>query len=476
VARPAAGFPYSEGVLRTPRAKAGRRPRRPIPRVALAAIAAAGAGSAGALAASTAAADPPLLPATHVVNQRPAAVREYWTTARMRAATPADRRLARAPRATAPVAEPSAEPSFAAPTAPGVPDRQAGLLSGLVTSAAASRAASDVSDESDAYPRRVHGKVFLTLGDRNYLCSATVVDSANHTLVWTAGHCLHGADIGLGFASNWVFVPGYRRGETPFGFWTATELMTTDGWRDGGDLRVDEGAALLARDEQGRGVQDVVGARGIAFNQPRDETFEAFGYPAFDPNTPLLPPNFDGEHLFRCVSPRTGSDAPPGGGPETMEIDCDMTAGSSGGSWVIGAEFVNSVTSYGYQFDGGHLFGPYFGSTARTLYELASGPPLLCGGRAVTNLGGPGADSFSGTEAADAFSLERGPDQARGLAGSDGACGGGGGDGLRGGPGTDRLRGQGGDDLLIGGPGRDVCDGGPGHDAARGCELRRHIP
>jgi hypothetical protein len=461
-------------VLRTARAKAGRRPGRRIARGGLAAIAAT--AGAGAFAISATATDTQLLAAAHPVSQRPAVVREYWTPARMRAATPIEDRRASEPAATGVVVEPGGTPSYAAPAAAGVPDREIGLRSGSATSAAASRAASDVSEENDAYPRRVHGKVFLTLGEHDFLCSATVVDSASHTLVWTAGHCLHGADVGLGFATNWMFVPGYRQGETPFGAWTATELMTTDGWRDGADLRVDEGAALVARDEEGRGIQDVVGARGIAFNQPRDATFEAYGYPADDPNTPLFPPNFDGEHLFRCVSPRTASDAPPGAGPDTIGIDCDMTAGSSGGSWIIGDEFVNSVTSYGYTFDSGHLFGPYFGSTAKKLYEQASGPPLLCGGRAVTNLGGPGADSFSGTEAADAFSLERGPDQARGIDGPDRACGGGGGDGLRGGPGNDRLRGQGGADLLIGGPGRDICDGGPGHDAVRGCEVRRHIP
>jgi hypothetical protein len=439
----------------------GRRPWRPIASPALAAVLLA-------LVSTSAEA------VTAPVTQRPSDVRDYWTAERMAEAVPLPAPAAPASGEPAP-AESAATPSYAPPAAPGAvaPPR---LRKGRVDSAAAQRTALDVSADSAGFPRRVHGKVFLTLGDTDYVCSATVIDSAAHTVVWTAGHCVNGADIGLGFASNWMFVPGYREGQAPYGSWTATSLLTTDGWQNGANLRVDVGAAILARDFEGRGIQDVIGARGIAFDQPRTQTFDVYGYPAVDPNTALLPPNFDGEHLFRCSSGRVANDRPPGSGPETMEVDCDMTAGASGGGWVIGDQFLNSVTSYGYELDSSHLFGPYFGHSAKRLYQQASGPPLLCAGRAVTNLGGPGADDFSGTDLGDSFSLARGPDQAHGLAASDAACGGGGDDGLRGGPGADRLRGQGGDDLLIGGPGRDVCDGGPGHDAARSCEVRRHIP
>jgi hypothetical protein len=388
--------------------------------------------------------------AARAVSEPAAEVRDYWTPARMRSALPAGpllmrrARAGRAPRATRP--------------SPG---------SGVMT---------DVSADSTGFPRRVHGRVFLTLGDTDYFCSATVVDSAAHTVVWTAGHCVNGSDLGLGFAGNWIFVPGYRDGQAPYGTWTATELITTDGWREAVNLRLDVGAALLARDAQGRGIEDVVGARGIAFGQPRNQVFDAYGYPAVDLNTPLFPPNFDGGHLFRCTSPLSATDRPPGSGPDTLEIGCGLTAGASGGGWVIGDESVNSVTSYGYQFDPRHLYGPYFGSTANTLYRRASGPPLRCVGRPVTNLGGPAPDSFSGGSGPDAFSLERAADQARGHAGPDVACGGGGDDGLRGGAAGDRLRGQAGNDLLVGGPGRDVCVGGSGHDAARGCEVRRQVP
>jgi RTX calcium-binding nonapeptide repeat (4 copies) len=464
-----AALPYSERVTSDAQ---GRR-RRLVPGVRVTASAAflaaaiAGGAATGSGVASTAA--PRSTVVVERVEQRPAEVRDYWTARRMRGAEPLQ--IAAPATTDGSGGIKTGAPAYAPPVVAGERAPLRTLRRGQATGRA-----EDASAGSQTFPLRVHGKVFLTLGDTDYVCSATVVDSASHTVVWTAGHCVNGADIGLGFATNWMFVPGYREGQTPYGSWTASELMTTDGWKDGADLRADVGAAILERDSEGRGVQDVVGARGIAFNQSRSQTFDAYGFPAVDPNTPLLPPNFDGEHLFHCRSGRAANDAPPGAGPETMEIDCDMTAGASGGGWVIDGGYVNSVTSYGYEFDPSHLFGPYFGSAAKRLYEQASGPRLVCAGRAVTNLGGPGADVFTGGAGADSFSLARGADRAGGLEGSDAACGGGGDDGLRGGPGADRLHGQGGDDLLIGGPGRDVCDGGPGHDAARGCEVKRHIP
>ena len=164
--------------------------------------------------------------------------------------------------------------------------------------------------ELGSFPARVHGKVFLTLDGADYVCSATVVSSPSHTLAWTAGHCVHGADFGAGFATNWMFVPGYADGQRPFG-----EL--------GRDLAPDHRRLGEQRQRplrrrrrgprprrQGRGIEDALGARGIAFNEPRGQTFDIFGYPAEDANTFLLPPNFDGERLFSCHSAQTADDTP----------------------------------------------------------------------------------------------------------------------------------------------------------------------
>src|SRR5215211_5805137 len=181
--------------------------------------------------------------------------------------------------------------------------------------------------------------------------------------------------------------------------------MTTDGWRSYANVRQDLGAAVLARDGDGRGLEDEIGAREIAFDRSRKQQYTAFGYPAL-PNALSTPPRleFDGERQWSCDSPVTGSDAvQSGAGPETLQIDCDMTGGSSGGGWVNADGAVNGLVSYGYVGDGNHLYGPYFGSFARELYERASGPPLACAGRQVTNLGNTGAQTFTGTGEADVF-------------------------------------------------------------------------
>jgi len=258
------------------------------------------ATAAAALAAALpAAASPPgpaaqAATATARVEQPAKQVREYWTAARMRAAEPAGLHLSGSGllRSQAP------QQSSGAPRS--VPEQRR-------------QPATDASAASTAFPERVHGKVFFTIngGSRpgDFVCSGTVVDAPSHTLVWTAGHCVNDAGFGGGYATNWVFVPGYRDGQRPYGSWPATRLFTTGAWARNVNIRVDLGAARVVRDTQGRGIEDVVGARGIAFNQPRDQQFRAFGYPAVPT---LLRPDFDGERLYACASGRTGDDHPPG--------------------------------------------------------------------------------------------------------------------------------------------------------------------
>ena len=112
----------------------------------------------------------------------------------------------------------------------------------------------------------------------------------------------------------------------------ACEAARDDIWLAlGANVRVDIGAATLVRDPAGRGIEDVVGARDIEFGRPDPSSVTAFGYPA-EPT--LFQPLFDGERVYSCDSPITGSDNPPGPGPDTLQIECDMSGGSSGGGWV----------------------------------------------------------------------------------------------------------------------------------------------
>ena len=275
-------------------------------------VAMAGCALLAALGASLARANGTIRSA-HVA-QAPAAVRAYWTRARMRQAKPADT-LALSP------------------------------LAATGGSAAAARGAKRRHlhkrvQKTNSYPNRTNGAVFFKLpGDGpdagDYSCSGTVVRSPSRSLVWTAGHCVFDpGTMGAGYATDWEFVPDYGAGRKPFtdrkpyGEWPASSLSTTQRWHGtgvlgGGDLAFDLGTATVSA-RAGRLLQDRIGARRIAFNQPRRKTYNAFGYPAERP-----PPEFDGRHLFRCRSPYGGADRSLGP-PTPTRISCDMTAGASG--------------------------------------------------------------------------------------------------------------------------------------------------
>ncbi|MDQ3758818.1 MAG: hypothetical protein M3331_02590, partial [Actinomycetota bacterium] len=299
--------------------------------VALFAGLAVAACLAPAAAPAASASPPKVVPA----KQNPAEVRAYWTPGRMLEAVPVAGPAAGLAAEVRP--ENGAEPGKPLAIEPTAADSSIDDPERLDS-------AEQVPDNT-SYPTRTHGKVFFTIPNQgDFVCSGTVVRSRSKQLAWTAGHCVYD-DISGRFATNWTFVPGYQDGERPFGEWPARQLATTGPWKRSGNLSYDVGAAKLAK-RNGKPIQKVVGARGIAFNQPREQGFRAFGYPA-EPN-PLTLQLFTGQRLYACDSPRTDDDDPPGSGPDTLEINCDMTGGSSGGGWVIDGRFVNSVVSYGY--------------------------------------------------------------------------------------------------------------------------------
>jgi len=275
--------------------------------------------------------------ASRVVTKAPAEIAAVWSARRMRRAEPLD--LRRAPA--------------------GAPVREARLHAG--------HESLELS-ETTSYPNRVHGKVFFKIGASSYVCSGTVVPSASDDLLLTAGHCVYDAGGTEAYVTNLVFVPGYRNGTAPLGVWPAQVLSTTTQWR-AGNWNYDLAFANLARVE-GQTLEEAVGARGIAFNQPRAQSYEAFGYPAASP--------FDGRALRVCDSAYIGDDpfhSSPG--PAPMGIACDMTGGSSGGGWVTAAGYVASVTSFGYAMasEANHLYGPYLGAVAKDLYAGVDGAP-----------------------------------------------------------------------------------------------------
>ncbi|WP_350348707.1 hypothetical protein ABIQ69_01895 [Agromyces sp. G08B096] len=300
--------------------------------------------AAGLLAAPTAAVAagspegaPPSVDHVDLPAAESAAAAGYWTAERMRAAIPADVLVADKVAST-----PAAEVAKGAPMTYGSP---------------AAADSVDLQAASEAPVPNI-GKVFFTLGGRNYVCSANSVSAANGSTVATAGHCIHS---GKGkYASRWIFVPAYENGAAPYGQWAAVSYSAPTQWTKGGDLSYDTGFVKVGT-LNGRTLAATVGASAIAFNQARGLAYSAFGYPAEAP--------FDGESLQSCAGTAT---ADPYGQSQSQGIPCDMTGGSSGGPWFLSSGAQNSLNSFGYNNIPNVMFGPYYGSVAQAAYTAAA--------------------------------------------------------------------------------------------------------
>jgi V8-like Glu-specific endopeptidase len=260
----------------------------------------------------------------------------YWTPERLRSAVPADLLGGLVggllPQAPPPVARPSA----------------------------AGNAVPKVAAVAGTIP--AVGKVFFSLPSGNYVCTGTLVQSANRDTVATAGHCVWGD---RGWAANWVFIPGYHDGGGPYGQYQARMLYTTGGFQSREDLNVDAGFADLATGPGGRHAADVIPPQPIAFNQPRHQYLTTFGYPNRPP--------YDGSKLVSCSG--TVHDDTVGHTSDQGMDHCPMTEGASGGPWFQRWDgshgTVTSVTSVGYDNVPDVLWGPYFGDTIRQAYDTA---------------------------------------------------------------------------------------------------------
>jgi len=223
-----------------------------------------------------------------------------------------------------------------------------------------------------SYPLSTMGKVFFTKDGSPYSCSAAVINTEGKSLVWTAGHCV--AEQGdSGWHENWVFIPGYKNGNRPYGTWSARVKWTWSSWFYQGNRNFDLGAVQVAS-RDGQRIGNVTGTLGWMFNFPRDQPYSEFGYPG-------VGNRFNGQLLVRCNAPYSGPDGvrrQPG--PRTSTNQCDFTAGASGGPWVVETGdcpncYINSVNSWwwwsGERNRALQWAGPYHGRAAYRLYKAA---------------------------------------------------------------------------------------------------------
>ena len=280
--------------------------------------------------------------------------RDYWTPQRMRRA------------AARPVAAQGASAVAAASNARVAgPGRYAAGAPARVGSKQARRPArnpfSSVIDDPTLDPYSTHGRIFGRYEGKQFSCSGTVINTPSNRAIMTAGHCLHEAGV---WSKHVVFVPAYQNGRRPFGNFYAKTLWVLRGWLNT-NFNFDVGIISVRANSNGK-PGNVVGARGWATGQGRNQFYEAFGYPAGANQ---------GQELRYCGSNYLGEDQSTyrDPGPPTMRIACNMAGGSSGGGWVIDEEFVNSVVSYGYSGQRNRLYGPYFGLAVKRLINQVGG-------------------------------------------------------------------------------------------------------
>ena len=294
----------------------------------------------------------------------------HWTPARMAAARPGDvvaKRVGPTPLAT--TAEPAPATLTDIPPVTGTP-----------------KLPTNVPALTDPMPRpyttepaRTNGKVFFTnVSDGlDYVCSGTLVNSTNLDMVDTAGHCV--AD-GVGdFHINWVFVPGYSShatgsGDAPFGIWPARTLTTRTDWILNGNLKEDYGYGVLTTAQGWHAVQKL-GGEGVYFNAAHSQPIQEFGYPQAAPYNGF-DQRYNASQSACCDDPM----GPSYGGPGDMMIKSWQTGGTSGGGWIVGVSkttglgHLNSHSSYRYvggpQANPSHLYGPYYGADALSLYQF----------------------------------------------------------------------------------------------------------
>lgn len=175
----------------------------------------------------------------------------------------------------------------------------------------------------NVYPWMAVGKLFFTGADGgDYVCSGSVV---KQRVVATAGHCVYDATRKQ-FHRNFLFVPGYDNGATPFGAFGWTVAATTQSWAAGQGAvpNAADFGMIVAADKvvggQPRRIGELVGWLGWKTQALLGNSVSAMGYPC----------NLDACRILQRTSAQVNRRAEP----NSAEIGSDHRGGASGGPWV----------------------------------------------------------------------------------------------------------------------------------------------
>lgn len=216
-----------------------------------------------------------------------------------------------------------------------------------------------------AFPWRTFGRLFFNkpLTPGAFSCSGAVgVGRA----VWTAGHCVY--TPGEGFNKNMIFVPAYRNGAKPYGAFAVVSRATLRGWTSGKPA-FDLGMVAVA-DVNNLKVSDWVGNLGFRYNASATQLLHYAGYP-----------DKIGRSQFLVACSTVTNRREPLDGPDPVGAGCDMDGGADGAPGLIAfapnksgaVNYVNSIFSHVAPATPNLLYGVYFDTGAKGLYDWGKG-------------------------------------------------------------------------------------------------------
>ncbi|MCX5210802.1 serine protease [Kitasatospora sp. NBC_00240] len=314
--------------------RAGQHARRKPPRRRILRPALATACAALAVAA--------VLAGTHALTSRATAAAPHATSADTEPTTSAGPSTALAPAAAATTQDPPTpqEAASGSPTPAAVP---------VATATATVKRGTTADAPADAESAKVGALFNGPVAAGGHFCTASVVHSPTRNLLLTAAHCLSSS-------GDVTFAPGYRDGSAPYGSWKVTAVHTTTGWDQHRDQDEDFAILEVAAD-QGREIEDVVGAHPLGTGESFSAQVRLLGYPNA------------GETPLTCVNATSREDT------YQRAIDCpDYTGGTSGGPWISTATGAVIGLIGGYQ-EGGDTpdtsYSALFDHTITALYATA---------------------------------------------------------------------------------------------------------
>jgi V8-like Glu-specific endopeptidase len=327
-------------------------------------------------------------------------VEAYWTSTRIRNAKPMDFPTLTTPNPQAGVASPqlSSNPSILAFSGgPGEKPTQRILSKGEQLDFASPTPTfgvypfsytryqlfPDTKKSYKIFPYNLIGRLLFTIpGQGDFVCTAEVINAANLSVVWTAGHCVN--TPGVGFHTNFIFFPALRLTKAVYGSWIPIQVFTTTGWANTGLFEYDHGALVVARGGKLHlRIGEHLGFLGFLTDVSRLQHWHEIGYPLGARDLPSTPPGpqFDGAHQEICASTWATDDQPSGGAldPKAIGVGCDQTGGASGGPWLIDlngvggfSNIVNGNSSYKYNNQPLVIYSPYFTTAAANVRNAAA--------------------------------------------------------------------------------------------------------